>query len=201
MARRCLVVTAHPAACSLTGRLAGALEAAAVAQGAEVRRCDLAQAGFDPRLTAGERGSYYGDFAGEAAAEMADLAWAEVLVLVFPTWWFGFPAVLKGWFDRVWAPGLAYDHAPDFGPMIPRLQGLRAVLAVTTMGAPGWVDWLVLRRPLRRVLRLAILRPCAPQARLVWRALYRAEDLRADRLARFEARVLRDLEDLLGRSG
>jgi len=201
MARRCLVVTAHPAERNLTARLAGALAAAAVAQGAEVRRCDLAQAGFDPRLTAAERGSYYGSFAGEAAAEMADLAWAEVLVLVFPTWWFGFPAVLKGWFDRVWAPGLAYDHAPDFGPMIPRLQGLRAVLAVTTMGAPAWVDWLVLRRPLRRVLRLGIVRPCAPQARVVWRALYRAEDLRPDRLARFEARVVRDLADLLGRSG
>jgi len=33
---------------------------------------------------------------------------AEGLVLVFPIWWFGFPAVLKGWFDRVWAPGFAY---------------------------------------------------------------------------------------------
>ncbi len=109
--------------------------------------------------------------------------------MVFPTWWFGFPAVLKGWFDRVWAPGLAYDHAPGFGPMIPRLSALREVLAVTTMGAPAWVDWLVMRRPLARTLRWGIVRPCAPQARVRWLPLYRAEAVTPARLTAFTSRL------------
>ena len=42
-------------------------------------------------------------------------------------------------------------------------------------GHPAWIDWLVLRRPLARILRLAILKPCAPKARLTWRVLHGAE--------------------------
>ncbi len=194
----CLIVTAHPLRQSLCHHLADRAEAAARAAGLEVVRRDLAQ-GFDPRLTGAERASYYTGFASDAAEESAELARAEVLILVFPTWWFGFPAVLKGWFDRVWAPGLAYDHSPGFGPMIPRLTGLRRVLAVTTMGAPGWIDWLVLRRPLRRVLRLAILRPCAPRAHLRWRVLYRAEAAGPARVRAYADRIAADVAALAPR--
>ena len=80
--------------------------------------------------------------------------------------------------------------------MLPRLDGLRQVLAVTTMGAPRWIDWLVLRQPLKRILRLAIVRPCAPQARVTWRALHSAEVVDPPRLARFEARLTADIQRL-----
>jgi len=186
---RALVVLAHPVQDSLCQHLAGRAVAAARAQGWEVALRDLCEDGFDPRLMPEERSSYYSGFHGEDQNLLEELARAQVLILVFPTWWFGFPAVLKGWFDRIWAPGTAFDHAPDFGPMIPRLHGLREVLAITTMGAPGWVDWLVMRRPLRRVLRWGIVRPCAPKARVSWRALYRAESVGPGRLAGFEARI------------
>lgn len=198
---RCLLVVAHPLPDSLCQHLAAFAAAKAAAQGWQVIRRDLYADDFDPRLSAAERESYYKGFQGEAQAQTAELAQAEVLILVFPTWWFGFPAVLKGWFDRIWAPGLAYDHAPGFGPMMPRLSQLRAVLAVTTMGAPGWVDWLVMRRPLRRVLRWGIVRPCAPGARVVWRVLPRAEAVEAARLSRFEAQLGRDLAAIMRRLG
>lgn len=190
---RCLLVHAHPLADSLTAHLAATVEAAARARGWEVTRRDLYAEGFDPRLTRDERAGYYSDLPATLEEERRELTQVQVLILVFPTWWFGFPAILKGWFDRVWTPGTAFDHAPGFGPMIPRLQGLREVLAVTTMGAPAWIDWLVLRRPLRRVLRLAILKPCAPNARLTWRALHSAEAVAARRLAALEARLDADL--------
>ena len=197
--KRALIIVAHPLAGSLCQRLAGHAAAQARTAGWQVTVRDLYARGFDPRLSAGERASYYKGFQGEAATEMAELSETHVLILVFPTWWFGFPAVLKGWFDRVWAPDLAYDHSPGFGPMIPRLTGLREVLVLTTMGAPAWVDWLAMRRPLRRVLRWGIVRPCAPQARVAWRSLYRAEAVDAARLARFEARVSRDLQAIARR--
>lgn len=193
---RCLLVFAHPLGESLNARLAATVEAQAKAAGWQVSRRDLYAEGFDPRLTPDERTGFYATPPATLAAEKAELAAAEVLILVFPTWWFGFPAILKGWFDRVWAPGTAYDHSPGFGPMLPRMQNLREVLAVTTMGAPGWIDWLVLRRPVRRILRLAIVKPCAPKARVTWRALYKAEAVAKDQLARFEVVLAADIQRL-----
>jgi putative NADPH-quinone reductase len=192
---RCLLIHAHPLAESLNARLAATVEAAARAQGWQVTRRNLYD-GFDPVLTPDERAGYYATPAATLAEEKRDLAAAQVLILVFPTWWFGFPAILKGWFDRVWTPGTAFDHSPGFGPMIPRLDQLREVMAVTTMGAPAWIDWFVLRRPVRRILRLAILKPCAPNARLTWRALYSAEAVDEARIAALESRLRADLTRL-----
>jgi putative NADPH-quinone reductase len=190
---RCLLVFAHPLGNSLNARLAGTVQAQATAAGWQVARRDLYADGFDPCLTPEERAGYYATPPDTLEQEKQDLARAQVLILVFPTWWFGFPAILKGWFDRVWMPGTAFDHAAGFGPMLPRLDQLQEVLAVTTMGAPAWIDWLVLRRPLRRILRLAIVKPCAPQARVTWRALYSAEAVPESRIARLEATLAADI--------
>jgi len=192
--RHCLVVRAHPLGDSLNAHLAALSRAAAEDAGWQVVVRDLYASGFDPSLTAGERASYYTGFAGDdVAAERAELAAAEILILIFPTWWSGFPAILKGWFDRVWAPGTAFDHSPGFGPMLPRLAALREVLAITTQGAPAWVDWLVLRRPLRRILKWGIVRPCAPGAKVSWRCLYQAEIADPRRIARYEVRLKSDI--------
>ncbi|UYG04557.1 NAD(P)H-dependent oxidoreductase [Halomonas sp. LR3S48] len=161
----CLVVKAHPlpeSLCSsLTSHIVGRLERA----GHTVEVEDLYARGFAPPLTAGERQSYFDHYAGQqVAAEIERLLSAEAVVLVFPTWWFGFPAILKGWFDRVWAPGVAYDHADDYGPITPRLHRLRHMLVVTSLGSPWWVDRLVLWQPVKRVLKTAIVRPCLPPA-------------------------------------
>lgn len=113
----CLIVLAHPLGSSLNAALAGHVRTCAEARNWSVGFRDLYASGFQSALSAGERVSCYGgrfDAAG-VAAEIAELDAAEVLILVCPTWWFGFPAVLKGWFDRVWAPGYAYDHSADHG--------------------------------------------------------------------------------------
>lgn len=185
---------------SLNAHLAAVAEVAARDAGWQVTLRDLYASGFDPSLSAEERASYYTGFAGDGiATEQAELAAAEILILVFPTWWSGFPAILKGWFDRVWAPGTAFDHSPGFGPMRPRLEGLREVLAITTMGGPAWVDWLILRRPLRRILKWGIVRPCAVQARVGWRCLYQAETIDPGRISRFEATLRADINAIARR--
>lgn len=196
---RVLLVSAHPLSDSLTGQLSTKLVQRLEARGAVVERLDLYAAGFAPALTAEERRSTYVEpyDASAVAKEIAQLKRAELVVLVFPTWWFGLPAILKGWIDRVWAPGHAYDHASDLGPIKGRLTRLRGLLAVTTLGAPGWVDWLVMRRPVRRVLRWGVLKVCAPKARFGFAALYRAEDVTPARLAVFEARAIRALDRLM----
>lgn len=192
---RCLVVVAHPIGDSLCQSLAQTAVQALTEAGHEVRVEDLYEAGFSPSLTVDERTTYYRPpfDASEVQAQIERLLWAEGLVLVFPTWWFGFPAILKGWFDRVWAPGIAYDHASDLGPIKPRLHNLRRALALTSLGSPWWVDRLVLRQPVKRVLKTALLGTCAPKCRFEMLSLYKAENLSADEVRVFGARVRRTL--------
>ena len=194
---RCLIVTAHPLDQSLCRLFASAAIDTLAAAKHECRHVDLYRSGFSPALTPAERASYYSGFeAAEVAREIDDLLWAEAVILIFPTWWFGPPAILKGWFDRVWAPGVAYDHAADLGAIQPRLHQLRKVVAITTLGSPWWVDWLILRRPVRRVLRSAILATCAPRASLTFLSFYKAERLSSQGVDAAIHRVRSVLQDL-----
>ncbi|HKJ76298.1 MAG TPA: NAD(P)H-dependent oxidoreductase [Gammaproteobacteria bacterium] len=194
---RCLVVKAHPLDDSLCAGMAQRAAATLDAAGHEVAVEDLYAQGFEPALTARERASYYsGAYAAEAVSGQAErLLAAEGIVLVFPTWWFGPPAILKGWFDRVWAPGIAYDHADDLGAIRPRLHGLRRMLAVTTLGAPWWVDRLVLRQPVKRMLKTALVGTCAPRCRFRMLSRYRAESLSPAQVEALAGRVGRHLRE------
>jgi NAD(P)H dehydrogenase (quinone) len=169
-----------------------------MAGGHEVEVLDLYAEEFSPSLTASERASYYTDvFDGRALErEIEQLQRAQVLVLLFPTWWFGMPAMLKGWFDRVWAPGVAYDHASDLGSIKARLNNLRHTLAITTLGSPWWVDWFVLRRPIQRQLRYALLGTCAPQSSFRMLSLYKSEKLNSTTVQGFQEQIERAINRL-----
>lgn len=188
---RGLVVLAHPLPRSLSRRLAETALQALREAGAEADLLDLHADGFDPRLGEAERAAYYGPprVEPEIARHAELLAGAGVLVFVFPTWWFGPPAILKGWIDRVFAPGVAFDHAPGFGPIVPRLERLRHAVVVTTFGTPWWVDRLVMRRPVRRMFKTAVIGACAPRARFDYLAIHAAESVTEPRIAAFERRL------------
>lgn len=188
---RCLIVVAHPLPTSLSHRFSEVARHTLAATGHEVSVCDLYAEGFDPRLTAAERAAYYSpapDHSG-IEAHAAALRDAEMLVLVFPTWWFGLPAMLKGWVDRVFAPGVAFDHGADFGPIAPRLTGLRRVVAITTLGSPWWIDVLAMRRPVRRILKTAVIGGCAPDATFAYLPFHAAEKPDPARIEAFERRI------------
>jgi len=158
---------------------------------------DLYADKFEPLLTESERNSYYsGSYDSSNFSEQANrLLEAEALVLLFPTWWFSFPAMLKGWFDRVWGPGIAYDHASDLGPIKSRLDNLRKVLVVTTLGAPWWVDRLIMWQPVKRVVKVALLGACAKKSKLKYLSLYNSEKLNNESIARFKHKIDKALND------
>lgn len=193
---KCLVVIAHPLADSLCRSLATQAIASLEAGGHEVVIEDLYANDFVATLTVAERASYYaGVYQGAAVqGEIARLLAADAIVLCFPTWWFGFPAILKGWFDRVWAPGIAYDHASDLGPIKPRLHNLKKMLAITTLGAAGWIDRLIMWCPVKRVLKIALLGACAPKCRFEMLSHYKSERLNAAQVTAFQARIAHALE-------
>lgn len=98
---RALWVLGHPEENSLNSRLRDVGVAALRRDGWEVEESDLHRDGFDPvLLTEG------GD---DVRAEQAKLRAADLLVVQFPLWWYGMPAILKGWVDRVFEAGFAYD--------------------------------------------------------------------------------------------
>ncbi len=136
-------------------------------------------------LTPNERKAYYQD----TFLDQAGLADIEMLVMVFPTWWFGLPAILKGWIDRSFLPGVAYDHASDLSALTPRLTNMKHALAITTLGAPGWVDRLILRRPVYRALKWGLIKACAPKAQFRMLSLYASETVETKRVAKFEAKI------------
>jgi NAD(P)H dehydrogenase (quinone) len=185
---KALVVLAHPAERSLSRHFAEAAFEGLAKAGYDVQLLDLCSSGFDPVMGDLERARYYSQSPNRPKdAEL--LANASALVLVFPTWWFGMPAILTGWIDRIFAPGVAFDHADDFGPIKPRLDNLRNVIVVTTLGSPWWVDWLVMYRPVRRVLKRAVFGLCAPRAQFRMLSLYAAETVTTERLRRFTGQV------------
>ncbi|MCE0768051.1 NAD(P)H-dependent oxidoreductase [Pseudonocardia kujensis] len=150
-----LWVVAHPEPRSLTGVLAAEGRAALEEQGHEVAVSDLYAMRWNPVLTrldygldgeerlvvsaAARRAFDAGTLPPEVRAEQDKLRRADALVLQFPLWWFGMPAILKGWVDRVFVDGFAYGvRGPDgrtrrYGDGV--LAGKRA-LVVTTTGGP-----------------------------------------------------------------
>jgi NAD(P)H dehydrogenase (quinone) len=78
---------------------------------------------------------------------------AEALILIYPVWNEGFPAILKGFFDRVFIPGVSFTVGPD-GALVTNLQKLRKVAAVCTYGASRTITFLLGDPPKRVVKRM-----------------------------------------------
>ncbi len=194
---KCLVVTTHPLSDSLCKQLTKHVASKLVAMEHEVLVEDLYADKFDPVLTIAERGSYYSDSYdySNVSSYVERLQQAEALVLLFPTWWFSFPAMLKGWFDRVWGPGIAYDHADDYGPIEPRLVNLRKVMVITTLGAPWWVDRLIMLQPVKRVIKVALLGACTRKSSLKYLSLYNSEKLNEKQIVKFKNKIDKALID------
>ena len=188
---RCLVVHAHPLPTSLTRHFCDVARQHLAEAGHQIEFLDLYAAGFDPRLTQAERATHHAAVHDHSAveAETAQLQRAEIIVLIFPTWWFGPPAIVKGWIDRVFAPGVAFAQGENFGPIKPLLAGLKKAVVVTTLGSPWWVDWLVIRRPMRRVFKTGVFGACAPHASFYFLPFYDAEKATSERVARFCGRI------------
>ncbi|CAB5511590.1 Glutathione-regulated potassium-efflux system ancillary protein KefF [Achromobacter anxifer] len=125
-----LIVVAHPDPASLThavaNRIAEGIAASDPRHTFEI--ADLAAEGFDPRFTQPDTllAQAKGEPLPEVAAEHARLERADALVLAYPVYWWSFPGLLKGWIDRVFTQGWAYEDAD--GGLVKKLQRLKVHL-------------------------------------------------------------------------
>jgi NAD(P)H dehydrogenase (quinone) len=160
----------------------------------ELDDCDLYSEAFDPVMSRQERERYNNTAINRSQVEpfVARLLAAEGLVLVYPVWNEGFPAILKGFFDRVFIPGVSFAISAD-GTVKPGLERLKHLGAVCTYGA-GRVATLLLGDPPRRVVKRLVRAMPGHSIRCNYLALYDMNRSTPARRAAFLEKVGRTFE-------
>ena len=136
-----LAVYAHPSPKSFNRAILGVIMDEAAAKGYEQAICDLYALDFNPVLTEKDYEQFNRGRTPDDIRVMHDMIKAaDVVAIIHPVWWFGLPAILKGWIDRVFSYGFAYGH--DSRGVKPLLAGKKAIIVNTTGGAeqPSYVD-------------------------------------------------------------
>jgi len=195
---RTVLVLAHPSETSYCAALAGRARSGLLAGGGAVTVLDLYRQGFRAAMSAEERAAYHGPdpiLDPQVARHAELLLEAEALVFVYPTWWSGLPAILKGWLERVVVPGVGFRFDERSGKVRPALTGVRHLVGVSTYGSPAPYVRAVNdngRRTITRALRMS----CGRRTRTTWLPLYAVDAGTPDQRADFAARVERTLADL-----
>ncbi|MBI2771416.1 MAG: NAD(P)H-dependent oxidoreductase [Burkholderiales bacterium] len=184
-----LVVYCHPVETSFAAALHAEVVANLKTAGHTVDDCDLYAEGFNPVLSREERLGYHDVPSNQVA--LADyierLRKAEAIVFCFPTWCFGLPAMLKGYFDRLFMPGVAFDIS-DPANVKPMLTHIKRISAVVTYGRPRWVAWYM-GDPPRKIITRYMKRLTGDTARVDFHAYYHMNVATEPRLAAFKRRV------------
>jgi NAD(P)H dehydrogenase (quinone) len=167
-----LYLYCHPLEESFHAGIRDAALATLRAGGHEVDLCDLYAEGFNPVLDARMRRDYHDLTKNRIGIEdyVARLHAAEALVVQFPTWCFGFPAMLKGFFDRVFGPGITFDLS-DPANAKPMLRHIRHVVGISTYGRP-WTRAVLVGDPPRKMITRYLRWFVSRSARIRYLALY-----------------------------
>ncbi len=185
---RVLYLYCHPLPESFHAAIRAEAMAGLAAAGHEVDLLDLYAEGFDPVLTAEARRQYHDTTRNQAGLEtyVARLQAAEALVVQFPTWCFGAPALLKGFFDRLLMPGVAFDLS-DPENVRPALTNIRRIAGIVTYGRPRHMVWYMADPPRKLVTRY--IRWLTGGAKAQYHALYHMNVADDARRRRFMAEV------------
>jgi len=189
-------VYAHPVEGSFCSSLRDQIVAVLTGIGHHVDLLDLYAEDFDPVLSADEHQLHRaGPEQKPGVADQAQrLRLAEALVLLYPTWWGGPPAILKGWIDRVWIEGVAYSFPALARRVKPFLTQVKSLSVVTTHGSSKLVNALQ-GEPGKRVALRGLRAMCGFNTRVSWIACYgmdRADDRQRNRfLKRTQAAMMR----------
>jgi putative NADPH-quinone reductase len=171
-------------------------------RGHAVKVADLYAIDFDPRLKKEEIRCYFTPLPpdDERRAFVEDLKWCDALTLVYPTWWYGMPAIMKGYIDRVFLPNSVLALKEDGFGITGLLQNIKAFAVVTTHGSPWWWIKLRMRDPGRHSVMRAIPPLLNPAVKSRWLTLYNLDRTTLSARTEFGIRMERSLERLLDRA-
>jgi NAD(P)H dehydrogenase (quinone) len=156
---RVMVLHAHPVETSYNRALCNAVLETLESNGHEPDLVDLYAENFDPSLSREDRLRYHdipGNITPEIKPYVDRLMATDAVIIVFPVWNYGFPAILKGYFDKVFLPGVAFvlegGDSPDKGTLKSNLAHIKKVAFVTSYGGDRLRTWLM-GDPPRRIAK------------------------------------------------
>ncbi|MEJ1161837.1 NAD(P)H-dependent oxidoreductase [Prosthecomicrobium sp. N25] len=189
---RVLVLYAHPVETSFNAAIHAKVVETLLKAGHEVDDCDLYAEGFDPVLTREERLAYHTvpDNRAPVQGYVDRVLAADAIVICSPVWNFGFPAILKGFFDRVFLPGVSFKIV-DKG-WRPALQHVSKIAAVMTYGGTRFRAFLV-GDPPRKVVTRSIRAVIKPTGRCLYLAHYNMNATTPESRAAFLAKVEQEM--------
>jgi putative NADPH-quinone reductase len=155
--KKILIINGHPDKESFCFALAESYKKGADTNGTECKLAHLIDLKFNPILTNGYR--VVSELEPDLHKIQQDILEADHLVLVYPNWWGTYPALLKGFIDRVFLPNFAFKYLENTPLPAKLLKGKTARLIVT-MDTPKWYYWLVNRSPGHNSMKKAILEFC-----------------------------------------
>lgn len=170
---RAVLIVAHPDPDSYTHAISQRVAAGLTAAGHHVIVHDLYAEGFAAAMSADERHAYHTDqpvLDPLVAQHIADITAAHTLIYVYPTWWSGLPAILKGWFERVMVPGVGFVFDAK-GKVRPGLTNVRRLVGVSTYGS-RWAYVKAINDNGRRTILRAMRLSTGVRTRSRWLALY-----------------------------
>lgn len=155
--KKVLIIQGNPIENSYGSQLAEVYARGAAESGAEVRELVLAELKFDLNLSGGYKGNQPLEPDLQKAQEL--ISWADHLVFVYPNWWGGMPALLKGFIDRVFLPGFAFKYRRN-SPLPEQLLKGKTARLIVTMDSPYVYYRFYLGQPGHQMMKHSILKFC-----------------------------------------
>lgn len=155
--KKIAIINGHPNKDSFNFGVAEAYRLGAVEAGAEVKEIVIRDLNFNPNLQFGYQKRM--ELEPDLVKAWEIIQWADHLVWIHPVWWGGFPALMKGFIDRLFLPGMAYKYRENSVWWDKLLKGKTAHI-ITTLDQPGWYYRLFFGRPSVNQLRKSILEYC-----------------------------------------
>ena len=158
MSKKILIINGHPNnANSFNSGLTEAYKNGAIKSGAEVKEIVIANLQFNPNLQFGYQKRT--DLEPDLIDSWEKIKWADHLVWIHPVWWAGLPAITKGFIDRIFLPGFAFQNRENSVWWDKLLKGKTAHI-ITTLDQPSWYYWLMYGRPSVNQLKRGTLQFC-----------------------------------------
>ena len=186
---RVLYVYCHPLPESFHAAIRNEALAGLGEAGHVIDLCDLYAEKFDPVMWPEERRDYHDTAKNQSrvADYVRRLRETDALICQFPVWSFGPPAMLKGWFDRLMMPGVAFDLS-DPNMAVPLLTHLKRIAAITTYGRPWW-NALLVGDPPKRIMTRYVPRFADGKAKVDYYPLYHMNVATPEQRQAFMAKV------------
>lgn len=155
--KKIAIINGHPNKESFNSGVAEAYKNGAIEAGAEIKEIRIADLNFNPNLQFGYQKRM--NLEPDLLNAWETIQWADHLVWIHPVWWGGLPALMKGFIDRLFLPGLAYKYRENSLWWDKLLKGKTAHI-ITTIDQPGWYYRFVYGRPSVNQLKKSILEFC-----------------------------------------